>query len=623
MRSLFLCLVLSLAWVVGWGQPASPPVRYHYRDYPLDSLRWFAKQPTVPDTMRVYFLNRLAYATSLTDLPSAIKYISEALSLAHRARYVRGELNCLKELGNFKAESGEYVQALTYYQQGIALALRHHKTRELRGLYLNLGATSATIGDSKQSLKYLLLSYDQLRRARRGEAALDDSALLFSNLGNTYFQLHRFGLARTYALRSVNLYKRLADAHGASQANLLLGRIYQQQDSENTSRLDSAAKYLQQAVTSNQRSNNPKGEAGALLDLAVLYQQQRRYPAMRDAALRSQTLAKEVGSIPFQAAAASLLTTAYAALGDYRQAYGASFDYTALNSIMLNVEKTKAVAQLQAKFDAQNRERRIQQLQHQAQAAAALVRVQQLRQRFLLLIAGLLVLLLTLGTVLYRRLQRFGVLLTKANVEISGAMAEKEVLIQEIHHRVKNNLQVVSSLLGMQLSASLDPALTDVLAGTRARIQGMAAVHEFLYRADNLAEVRLDTFLAELLNFLHQSLTSPRQAISLTTELAPLVMEAKDANALGQLVSELVSNAYKHAFSQQTTGHLHVSLEALPSGFHLRVADDGAGLPATGFEGKPKSLGIQIVKQLAKQLKAKVLPLPNYPSGTVVDVSFA
>lgn len=626
MLSRRICTVLLLGLnLIAKGQQSSPPVRYTFRDYPTDSLRLLSHSTAVPDTFRVYCLSRLAVETSSTDLAGAITTAKEALKLAQGIGYRRGQMNILRTLANFNNESGNYDEALAYYQQGVDLATAQKQPVQLALLYLNMGALASATGDAELSLKYLLRSYENMKLSGTSRIGVEDSAIVFNNLGNSYFHLHRFTLARKYALKSVRMYRLVPKSQGAGQASLLMGRIYQQQPGT-PANLDSANRYLTQTVNITRRSGNTKEEAGALINLAELHQQQRNYPAMRDAAARCLELANRVGAIPYQQAASTLLAKAYAALGNYQQAYSREVDASSLYRILEDEENKKALAQLHVKYDVQAREQQIKLLRQKARIDAASVREQRQQKRALLGVASLLLLGLAAGSFLYWRLRRHRALLARtncllasANAEIQESVAEKEVLVQEIHHRVKNNLQLVSSLLSWQSSASNDPAITAVMAGNQARIQSMALVHEFLYRAENLAQVRLDTYLAELLPALRQSLTAPHQQIELTTDLAPVTMSAKDGSAFGLLVSEILTNAYKHAFRQQSAGHLHIALESISAkGFRLTVTDNGAGLPATGFEGQ--GLGMQIVRKLAKQLKATVSASPNVPTGTSIEI---
>jgi tetratricopeptide (TPR) repeat protein len=152
-RSFILCLLLLGANLVAkaQAQPVPAPIKYQFRDYPLDTLLLLRKQPGIPDTLRVFYLNRLSLAVSVQDLPAAVEYIREAIKLARTAGYVRGELNCLNQLANHYSQSGNYVQAQRYYQEGVDLAIKHNKPVQLARFYVNMGATAARTGDNDRS----------------------------------------------------------------------------------------------------------------------------------------------------------------------------------------------------------------------------------------------------------------------------------------------------------------------------------------------------------------------------------------------------------------------------------------------------------------------------------------
>ena len=174
--------------------------------------------------------------------------------------------------------------------------------------------------------------------------------------------------------------------------------------------------------------------------------------------------------------------------------------------------------------------------------------------------------------------------------------------MQEVHHRVKNNLQLVKSLLGWQ--ADVNPALAAALAESRDRIQSMALIHEHLYRADDISRVRLDDYLNQLLRTLEAAHAGTGPPITLTAELAPLTVGADVAIPLGLVVNELVSNAYKHAFRGRAGGRLRVTLTPAeaPPGFRLRVEDDGVGVPPERGAARPGSMGMQLMALMADQL---------------------
>lgn len=251
--------------------------------------------------------------------------------------------------------------------------------------------------------------------------------------------------------------------------------------------------------------------------------------------------------------------------------------------------------------------------------AVLLLREQRQRERALVGVAWLLSLGLAAAAIGYWRLRRSQRLLAQAHQEISQAIAEKEVLVQESHHRVKNNLQLVSSLLGWQSSIISDPTLQQALSASQARIQSMALVHEFLYQADNLSRVCMAAYLRQLLESLRAAHHSAERVVRLSMKLAPLALDAREATTLGLLANELVTNAYKHAFRGLRQGHLQVSLLTEGEGFELRVEDDGTGLAAGG--AGEKTLGLQLVETLARQLKATVTTTASRPSGTLIVIS--
>lgn len=613
--------------MVAGAQSAPAPIRYQFRDYPLDTLLLLRKQPSIPDTLRVFYLNRLSFAVSTNDLPSAVQYIREALKIANRAGYVRGQLNCLKQLGNYYSESGNYVQAQHFYQEGANLAIKYNKPALLSRFYANMGATAARTSDNERSLKYLFLCLQEFRKSPIGSVDKEDSAHVFANIANTYRQMGRWSQSRRYAKRAIRLYKQLPDGAGLANAYDVLAHSFVAQASQSVTDGDSAALYYNRLLALHLKAGDTKEAARNLSDLAIFYQHKRRYDLMRDAAARSLLLGQKVGANAIQANASRLLATAYQGLGNFKEAFAYSEQASALNTIVFDSKKAEEVADLQVKFDVRTREHQIDVLEREANLATKVRIEQEQRQRWLLQVSWMLGLCLFGAGVLYWRLQKSQAEvkcansgLVTANQELRAATAEKEVLVQEIHHRVKNNLQMVRSLLSWQTSLVPDPALAGVLANTQSRIQCMALVHEFLYQADNMAEVRIDTYLGELLAALHPALTSLNQPIQLTTDIEPMVMEPKQASALGVLVSELITNAYKHAFTGKTEGRLHVAFLRTSKGFHLRVIDDGVGIEGADFKENAQSLGIQIVKALAKQLRAKLQVVPQLPNGVSVEV---
>jgi PAS domain S-box-containing protein len=200
---------------------------------------------------------------------------------------------------------------------------------------------------------------------------------------------------------------------------------------------------------------------------------------------------------------------------------------------------------------------------------------------------------------------------------LQTALREKEALLKEVHHRVKNNLQLISSLLSLQAARIKDPTALELIADSRSRVRSIALVHENLYRAGTFTDLPLATHVQSL--FRSYNLGGHR--IRLETHLADVPLDLDQAVPCVLIVNELVSNALKHAFPDGREGRVLVEFRTVDGGrYRLSVADDGVGLPADFEVSHPDSLGLQLVGDLALQLRGTVVV--NRESGTTIAITF-
>lgn len=206
--------------------------------------------------------------------------------------------------------------------------------------------------------------------------------------------------------------------------------------------------------------------------------------------------------------------------------------------------------------------------------------------------------------------------------ELVASLKEKEALLKEVHHRVKNNLQVVASLLRLEGRRIDHPITQSVLREMQGRIQSMALLHETLYRSGNFATVDLAAYLTQLAQQLFRSLTSPAAGVQLVLDLEPARLEIDQAIPCGLIANELASNSLKHGFPDGRTGEVRIRLRSENEGQHLRltVSDTGVGLPANFDAGHKRSLGLQLVSDLARQLQGQLDIGPG--PGATFDVKF-
>lgn len=191
--------------------------------------------------------------------------------------------------------------------------------------------------------------------------------------------------------------------------------------------------------------------------------------------------------------------------------------------------------------------------------------------------------------------------------QISQALQDKTALLHEVHHRVKNNLQIVSSLLNMQ-ARKASSEVASAFSECQTRIRSMAVVHQLLYESDSMAEVDLSTYLSQLSSLSRDSYDAENSKINIIFQNTDqnIQIDVQRAIPCGLIVSELILNAYKHAFHQKQNGEIRIQLKRLnQSTFQLLVCDNGCGLPSDFSWQSRAGLGTQLIPMFAKQLRAK------------------
>lgn len=192
---------------------------------------------------------------------------------------------------------------------------------------------------------------------------------------------------------------------------------------------------------------------------------------------------------------------------------------------------------------------------------------------------------------------------------LRAALAEKEVLLREVHHRVKNNLQVVSALLHLKADHATDPRFKEIVRESQGRIRSMALVHEQLYKSKELARLDFKGYLLNLITQVRSAGHEVGSSVRFDLQLADSTLDLNSAIPCGLLVNELLTNALKHAFPnprEQTDKEIRVSWGEGATEWQLRVADNGCGMPADIDWQAPKTLGLRLVQMLSKQLKGTV-----------------
>ena len=189
----------------------------------------------------------------------------------------------------------------------------------------------------------------------------------------------------------------------------------------------------------------------------------------------------------------------------------------------------------------------------------------------------------------------------------AASLAEKEVLLREVHHRVKNNLQVISSLLRLQATKIQDPTAREVFLDSQSRVHSIALLHDSLYQSPDLARVDMAEYLEKLVSGVRRTYSSAASRVQIDLSVANVWLPVDKAVPCGLIINELLTNAFKHAFPPGRDQMGHLSVRMVGSNLlSLTVTDDGVGLPSDREKRESKSLGMTLIHTLAKQLNARV-----------------
>jgi two-component sensor histidine kinase len=280
-----------------------------------------------------------------------------------------------------------------------------------------------------------------------------------------------------------------------------------------------------------------------------------------------------------------------------------SIDANDKELLILNQQISFQTHELQEKIKSQEREMN----------AKMLIEEKRNTQRILMFVLILMMLaILIFGYFSFRKSKNREKQLSDKNDEItlksqmlSAALKEKELLMKEVHHRVKNNMQIIISLLKLQSEKINDKQVEVYFSEARNRIQSMALIHEFLYKKERMDYMQMDEYIKQLILEIQISYTQPNHIIEMDADLDAIQLDFDTSIPLGLIINELVTNAYKHAFPTGV-GHIWVSFKKLKKNYQLIVKDNGIGTPDNYKEKMENSLGMELIHLLSQQINAQL-----------------
>lgn len=313
------------------------------------------------------------------------------------------------------------------------------------------------------------------------------------------------------------------------------------------------------------------------------------------------------------------------ASGNYLGAIQHLKNYKRLNDSVFNMNSTKQFADLQLKYETEKKDKNIKLLTHKSELQQARIE-NEVVIRYIF-IGSLVVLCIIIG-LLYNRYcmkQKTNAALEAKQEEINSKnrklerlVEEKEWLLKEIHHRVKNNLQIVISLLNTQ-SAYLDnEEALEAIQNSQHRMHAMSLIHQKLYQTENLSSINMSWYIKELAEYLKDSFDHEGR-IKFKLSLAPIDLDVAQAVPLGLILNEAISNAIKYAFPDRK-GVINIVLEEKENNYFLRISDNGIGLPDNFESAETNSLGMNLMMGLAEQLDGTFKIQSD--NGVIITINF-
>lgn len=583
------------------------------------------------DTLRVDSLNARARTYFADSLPHAEQLSAQALTLAKNLGYIAGIVQALRLQGVAAYMKGDLVAALARYEEARSyMAGKPGWDKEQAGLLLNMGLVYYREGNLGKALECYLEAEPLYTRI--GEVA--EQAKLLNNLAAVYRQLERYEEAIRMYEKSLQLKERIPDSLGMANAyvNIGLAYSYQQHYEQALQALQTGrALFLalgedREALSVHLSLGNALHKLGrpeealaeleelrgqelsgiqayellsSKLLLATLYLEQQ-LPVEALDLLETTTLELQPTSfLPLKRSLYQLKASALYQLQDYQQAFQALEMHNRYLDSLQSEERVKLEKEMEARYLSREKENLIQIQELQIQ--------KNQRERLVLWAALLgLLLALVLGYRLFFIQNRSSRLLADKNREIEKALADREILLKEIHHRVKNNLQIISSLLTLQSRQVADPKTLELLQEGRNRVNSMALIHKNLYQHDNLVGVQMQEYIEKLTDSLVRNYHINPQRIAIAKDIDPLLLDVDTIIPLGLVLNELISNVLKYAFDKEQEGKLYVALKRKGEHLELKVADNGKGLPPDFDLATQRSLGFRLIKAFAQKLEAEL-----------------
>ena len=560
------------------------------------------------------------------EADKAMAFIKEALGL-YKAISHDDMINPYRVAGSLYAARGDYKKSIFYLLKAVdAAENKKFADEQLTHIYNQLAANYHHLNDDRQCNQYLRKSLDHALKDNNTEAVYTATNNLVQNLVNAckYKEAEKF---------LKNIYSRhkpvtIADIFTVKACFV---RIYTELKQFTTG--ERYCKEIIALVSNKGKEVPPQILYNANMALSRFYLAKGDYPVARkylDATL--ETVDKR--SYPVQK---GIYTVAYqldSAQNNLASAIGYLKKIKTVDDSIFNIEKNKEISQLQISYESEKKDKDIL---LKANNISLLNKEKELQKHKFeqtsneknIAIAGIIIVLIAaFGFYFaYRNKLKLNNLLEKKRQEISDKneklnklVEDKEWLLKEIHHRVKNNLQIVMSLLNTQSAYLTDKAAQSAIADSQRRLHSIALIHQQLYKSDNVSAIKIYRYISELVSYLKDSYDSA--LIKFDIKVDDIELDVAQTIPIGLILNEAITNSFKYAFTPGEKGKIKISLcQTEKDVYELLIRDNGKGLPEAFEPENCNSLGMQLLVGLSNDLNGEFKIYND--GGTVIQIVFS
>lgn len=615
----------------------------------LDSLKTAAASE-VEDTNTVVACNTLAEEVLYDDPEQGLALTRKALAISLRIRFRDGITWSHITMATAFDFADQLDSAIAHYEIAKQYKKAFADTVGMARMDLNIGAAYLDRGYYHPASEAFYRAMDVFERFK----ALKWLSRTYHNLGMLYRGTKRYSTALEFYKKSLMLKKELGDIKGQAYTYSNLSSMFlhakQYEAAERSAlegfelcgkngfwedgalclinaahanlkmnKLDACHRYLQQAERLLIEEGTENSRADYLMAFAEYKQATREYQAAAAAITEAMLLFEKYGHMELLAKAYTQLSGVYKAMGRSDLALDWIYKSIDINDSLYHEDNMRQVNELQIVHKTHSKERENEALKMENRLEQVRAET-SLRQRNILLVSLVVFVMLVLMILrlLWQKNHAFNQLAeNKKALEV--AVEQKDTLLRELHHRVKNNLQVVTGLLDLQMARIEDQEVIKALNEGKNRIRSMALIHQKLYRTDDLKSVDMQEYFEKLLQEIHSGFAIPGKEVRADIRAANISLDIDVAIPLGLIVNELVTNSFKYAFKENDTGTVRVQLDKQDDKFVLKVSDSGPGYDPVQKTGKA-TLGLRLVNMLVKQIRGMV-EIHNF-SGTEVVIQF-